>query len=269
VSRISETFSRLRHSGKKALVTYLTAGDPTARASVDAALAAVRGGADILEIGVPFSDPVSDGPVIQDAMQRALENGGGFSQSLEVVRQIRAKSAIPIVLFGYLNPLLWRGFEHSCTAARDAGADGLLIVDLPPEETGEYQPGIDAAGLELVRLAAPTSDAKRIAQICDGATGFLYLVSLTGVTSGALSNLDPVRDLVERVRATSDIPCCIGFGVKDAETAAAVARLGDGVVVGSALIERLHSDANPDAAASRCQRFVAGLRRAIDAPPAK
>ncbi len=266
MSRISDTFSRLRESGQKALVAYLTAGDPTARGSVDAALAAVRGGADILEIGVPFSDPVADGPVIQAAMQRALNGGGGFSQSLEVIRQIRAQSDVPIVLFGYLNPLLSRGFGQSCKDAGSAGTDGMLIVDLPPEESNQYQGGIDAAGLELVRLAAPTSDAQRIKQICNGAAGFLYLVSLTGVTGHALCGLDPVRSLVGRVKATSDLPCCIGFGVKDAKTAAAVAELGDGVVVGSALIERLHGgddDTTSAAAIARCESFVAELRAAI------
>jgi tryptophan synthase alpha chain len=261
MARLEESFAQLKAKGQKALVVYLTAGDPTLDESVGAALAAVRGGADILEIGVPFSDPIADGAVIQRAMGRALVGGGGFTGALEVVRRVRQSTAVPIVLFGYLNPILWKGAAASCAEAASAGADGLLVVDSPPEESAELLQTARTHGLSWVSLIAPTTGSERAARIAKDATGFLYLVSMTGVTGGALADPRRLGPLVAELRRACDLPVCIGFGIRDAESARAAAGVADGVVVGSAIVAALEKG-GPKAV----ERLVAELRLGIGGP---
>ena len=264
MGRIDERFESLRAEGRKALVIYLTAGDPDFDGALDAALAAVESGADVLEVGVPFSDPVADGPVIQEAMCRALDAGGGLSQSLELVRRVREKSSIPIVLFGYFNPLLWWGFEESARRIAEAGADGLLVVDLPPEEAGPFKAAAREHGLDWVSLAAPTSGSERVASIAANATGFLYLVSMTGVTGGALSDTRPVESMIEVARGAANIPACVGFGVRDAESAKRLGAIADGVVVGSEIVRVLRRGVEEKVGARYVGELVQNLRRALD-----
>src|SRR5688572_12595322 len=239
MTRLSDTLSRLHGQHTKALVVYLTASDPSLDGSVEAALAAVRGGADVLEIGVPFSDPIADGPVIQKAMGRALAAGGGLTAAMKLVEALRRDTQCPIVLFGYLNPLLWDGIEATCQRIAQAGADGLLVVDVPYEEAAPYKGAAAAAGLDWVSLVAPTTSSERAAAIAKDATGFLYVVSMTGVTGGALTGVTAVQPLLQSVRRHSSIPVCMGFGVRDEQTAALAAEAADGVVVGSAIVQAL------------------------------
>jgi tryptophan synthase alpha chain len=201
--RIAKTFAALRQAKRRALVIYLTAGDPDVETTVAAAQAAVQSGADILELGIPFSDPVADGPVIARAMLRALKNGGGYAQSLKVIEQVRAVVDVPIIAFGYANPLLWDGLAASCTALSAAGADGLLVVDVPSEEAGPWRAAAAAANLDWVPLLAPTTGAQRIAMIAAQGTGFLYMVSMVGVTGGALQDVARLQPLIAAARASA------------------------------------------------------------------
>ena len=213
MSRIKNTFDSLKSQNKKALVVYLTAGDPNLEDSVAAALAAIEAGADVLEVGVPFSDPLADGPVIQRAMNRALEAGGGFEGALEVVRRVRAKSDVPIILFGYVNPLMWHGLKESCERVSDAGGDGLLVVDLPPEEADELKGLAREKGLDWITLVAPTSGKTRTEVLAKSASGFVYVISMMGVTGAKLSQTDGVEKIVSMVKSATDVPACVGFGV--------------------------------------------------------
>jgi tryptophan synthase alpha chain len=261
MGRLDTTFAALHAAGRKALVVYLTASDPDEETSVAAGLAALEAGADVLEIGVPFSDPIADGPIIQRAMQRALRAGGGLTAALRVVSALRARSAAPLVLFGDLNPLLWSGFEGSVRAVAEAGADGMLVVDAPPEEAEPLRLAVQRAGLDWVSLVAPTTPPTRAAAIAQAAGGFLYVVSMTGVTGGALQGVEAVQPLIAQVRAVASLPVCVGFGVRDAASAGLAASVGDGVVVGSAVVKALE-EGGPDAVAA----CVRELRRGIDAP---
>lgn len=264
MNRIDHCFESLKQSNKKALVIYLTAGDPNLESSFNAAKAAIDGGADILEIGVPFSDPVADGPVIQEAMNRALAAGGGLSQSLELVRLIRDISDIPLVLFGYFNPLLHWGFEATMQKVAQAGVDGLLVVDLPPEESAPYRAHAAEFGMSWVSLTAPTSGSDRVASIAKSASGFLYLVSMTGVTGGELNDTSAVEEMVRVARENSTIPTCVGFGVRDGASAARLARIADGVVVGSEVVRALTRGIESNREAAPVQELVAKLRQALD-----
>jgi len=259
MSRLQQTFTRLHAAKRKALVIYLTAGDPDVQGSIDAARAAVETGADVLEIGIPFSDPVADGPVIQAAMLRSLQGGGGFKQTLEVVRGVRAAvNSTPIVAFGYLNPLLWDGLEASCTALKEAGADGLLVVDVPAEEAEPIRAAAQKAGLDWVPLLAPTTGTERARTIAETGTGFIYMVSMTGVTGGALNDVTRLMPLVEAAREASRLPVCLGFGVRDRASAARAAHVADGVVVGSAVVAEVKKGAQQVAA------LVRELRAGVD-----
>ena len=263
MSRIKNTFDSLKSQNKKALVVYLTAGDPNLEDSVAAALAAIEAGADVLEVGVPFSDPLADGPVIQRAMNRALEAGGGFEGALEVVRRVRAHSDVPIILFGYVNPLMWHGLKESCERVSDAGGDGLLVVDLPPEEADELKGLAREKGLDWITLVAPTSGASRTEVLAKSASGFVYVISMTGVTGAKLSQTDRVEKIVSMVKSATDVPACVGFGVRDRESARAVAEVADGVVVGSAIVKVLEE--NQGLEGSRAvAKLVADLRAGVD-----
>jgi len=265
MGRLDESFQTLAKDGRKALVIYLTAGDPDLETSIEAAKAAVKGGADVIEVGVPFSDPLADGPVIQRAMIRALERGGNFEGALEVVRQIRASTDVPIVVFGYINPLLWKGFDESAKAVAEAGADGLLVVDVPPEESAPFRETARKYDLDWVSLIAPTSGSERAATIAERASGFLYVISMMGTTGGELSSTAAAEAMIAAARTTSTLPACVGFGVRDAATARAAAAAGEGVVVGSAVVRALEEGGESEGVAN-VEALVRELRHGIDTP---
>lgn len=265
--RLAEAFARARAEQRKALVIYLTGGDPDLETSRRLLLGAARAGADVLELGVPWSDPSADGPAIQAAMRRALGAGGGMKTSLELCRAVRAADPrVPIVLFGYANPIFVRGPEAFAGAAHDAGADAVLCVDWPPEEAGELTAALQARGLAFVPLIAPTSTPARVRAIGAAGGGFLYYVSLTGITGRALADLEGPRRHVAEIRAlTGDrLPIVVGFGISTPEQARAVAGFADGVVVGSAAVRVVEEaraagrDPVPD-----LEAFVASLRDAL------
>ena len=263
MSRIEAAFARCRAEGRSALVTYVMGGDPDLAGSRALALACLDGGADLLEIGVPFSDPIADGPTIQLAAERSLRRGTTPRDCLELVRAVRARGDVPVALMGYLNPLLAAGFEAFAAEAAAAGADAFIIPDLLPEEAGELREIAVRHGLALVFLLAPTSTPARVEAAARAASGFLYFVSVTGVT-GARAALPP--DLTARVaavRAASPVPVVIGFGVSSPEQARALGSLADGVVVGSAIVSRGATAGSRSARAGRVKGFVASLARAL------
>jgi tryptophan synthase alpha chain len=237
VSRIAKRFAELRAEGRAGLIPFITAGDPDAETSFAILEKLPEAGADIIELGVPFSDPMADGPAIQASSMRALKAGMNLRGGLTMVRRFRAKdTATPIVLMGYFNPIHAYGVEAFARDAGAAGADGLIVVDLGPEEDTVLRGPAKAAGLDIVRLAAPTTDGARLKTVLDGASGFLYYVSIAGVTGTKTFAEDDVRDAVARIRRASDIPCAVGFGIRSPAQAAAIARFADAAVVGSALV---------------------------------
>ncbi len=240
MGRIQTTFEGLARDGRKALIAYLTGGDPDEKASIDAALEVIDAGADVLEVGIPFSDPTADGPVIQRAMLRALRAGGGFETSMRVVEAIRrARPSVPLVAFGYLNPLLAGGLDRTMNRAAAAGVDGLLVVDAPHEECAPIAAAAAERGIDWVSLVAPTSGVSRAQTLAAEATGFVYVISMTGVTGSDFAGVSRVSPLVAAIRESSNAPVCVGFGVRDRESARAAAQIADGVVVGSALVSTL------------------------------
>lgn len=268
MSRIDTRFAALRAAGRKALIPFFTAGDPSLEATVPVMHALVAAGADVIELGVPFSDPMADGPTIQRSSERALGRGAGMTYVLDAVREFRTQDdATPVVLMGYLNPVDIRGADAFARQAGDAGVDGVLLVDLPPEEADEFRVAFDAAGVALVLLASPTTTDARIEALCARAQGYLYYVSFAGVT-GAADRLDTAQASIRlrSIRAASRAPVVAGFGIRDAASAAAMAVDADGVVVGSALVAALDGAADANEAAARAQAFLAPLRRALDAP---
>ena len=234
--RIESKFKELKEKGKAALVTYITAGDPSLEYTPDIVSKLEESGADIIELGVPFSDPMADGPTIQLASERALQNGTTVRGVLDVVRKVRQHSNVPIILFGYYNPFLAYGLERFSIDARDAGVDGVLVVDLPPEEAGEFKVHADKTGLNLVFLLAPTSTADRIKLVSENASGFVYLVSVTGVTGARPEMSYSLESLVQEIKKYTRLPVGIGFGVSTPEQANGIARFADAVIVGSALV---------------------------------
>jgi len=244
MTRIDTKFEELKKRGKAALVTYITAGDPSLDLTPEIVFKLEESGADIIELGVPFSDPMADGPTIQLASERALKSGTTLRGVIETVRKIRKTSEIPILIFGYYNPFLSYGLEKFSDDAREAGADGVLVVDLPPEEAEEFKSHTDRAGLNFVFLLAPTSTGERIKLVAENASGFVYLVSVTGVT-GARPDMDYSLDsLVDEIRKSTKLPVGIGFGVSTAEQARGIARLADAVIVGSALVRIIEKNGN-------------------------
>ena len=264
-SRIARHFAQLRALGRTAFVPYITAGDPDLATTARVLDALADAGADVIELGVPFSDPMADGPVIQAAMTRALAAGATFAAVLELVRDFRARHPdLPLVLFGYLNPLYRQGLAQAVARAADAGVDGFLVVDLPPEEASQLTDHTRAHGLDFIALFTPTSDDARVAAIGAHASGFAYYVSMGGVTGDTLTDFATVEARAGRVRAETGLPVCVGFGVRTGEDAARIAAFADGVVVGSALVEAI-AQAAPGEEAAAAGALTARFRAALDA----
>lgn len=265
MNRIDTRFARLRETGRKALIPFITCGDPSLEATVPVMHALVAAGADVIELGMPFSDPMADGPVIQRSSERALARGAGTRHVLQSVREFRRVDAgTPVVLMGYLNPIEMRGVEAFSREASEAGVDGLLLVDLPPEEAGEHRDVFSRAGLALIPLAAPTTSQERRDAMAAEARGYVYYVSFAGVTGGAQLDTAAVQEPVRALRERARVPVVVGFGVRDAASASALAAVADGVVVGSALVEALSQAGTPELAADAAKRFLGPLRRALD-----
>jgi tryptophan synthase alpha chain len=263
VDRLKSAFDRCRAARESALVTYVMGGDPDPATSLAMALACVEGGADVLELGVPFSDPIADGPTIQAAAQRALGRGTTLDDVLEIAAGVRARSAIPIALMGYLNPMIARGVDRLVKGCREAGVDALIVPDLLPEEAGLLAPAAEEAGVRLVYLLAPTSNPARIEAAARAATGFVYFVSVTGVTGARSTVPTEIGPIVAAVRRATEKPVVIGFGVSSPEQARALAPLADGVVVGSAIVQRIAEGGARTVRAERVARFVRSLKRAL------
>ena len=267
MSRIGPRFEALRAQGRTALIPFVTAGDPQPAVTVPLMHALAQAGADIIEFRVPFSDPMADGPVIQRASERALAHHVSLHQVLDMVAEFRTQDQdTPVVLMGYLNPVEIMGYQAFADAARQAGADGLLTVDMPPEESHELVQALRAADLDPIYLVAPTSNLARIQRITAAASGFVYYVSLKGVTGAANLDLDAVAAKLAEIRSVTALPLGVGFGIKDAATAAAVARLADAVVVGSALVSRVEANAgSPEKILDEARTLIGGMRQAMDA----
>ncbi|GAB3353055.1 tryptophan synthase subunit alpha [Lysobacter tyrosinilyticus] len=262
MNRIDTRFAALKIAGRKALVPFITAGDPSLEATVPVMHALAEAGADVIELGVPFSDPMADGPTIQRSSERALARGAGLSYVFDCVRLFRQHDQkTPVVLMGYLNPVEIRGADRFAGEAVAAGVDGVLLVDLPPEEAGEFRPAFAAHGLALILLASPTTSDERLALLCDQAAGYLYYVSFAGVTGADRLDTTAATARLHTIRTRSRVPVAVGFGIKDAASAAAMAREADGVVVGSALVAALDGADDP---AGRARAFLSPLRQALD-----
>lgn len=269
MSRLSTRFTELKKQGRVALIPYITAGDPQPTVTVPLLHALVSAGADVLELGVPFSDPMADGPVIQQAAERALMHHISLRHVFDMVREFRKQdSTTPVVLMGYLNPIEVLGYAAFAEAAAQAGVDGVLTVDLPPEEADEFVPAMRAHSLDPIFLLAPTSDADRLRRILAVASGFVYYVSLRGVTGAAHLDLTEVRTKVNAIKKQTVLPVGVGFGIGTPEDAARVAAFADAVVVGSALVKRIAAlAATPDRIPAEAATFLAGLRAAMDKSP--
>lgn len=269
MSKIQATFERLQAQGRKALIPFITAGDPDPALTVTLMHTLVEAGADIIELGVPFSDPMADGPTIQRASERALAKGVSLRQVLEMVAAFRADDAeTPVVLMGYANPLEAMGIEAFAASAYDAGVDGVLIVDYPPEESSDYVDAMRRHALDPIFLLAPTSSEQRIADVGLHARGYVYYVSLKGVTGSAVLDVAAVAARIPEIRARTGVPVGVGFGIRDAATAAAIAGIADAVVVGSRIIEEIEQS-EADQVCARVRALVAELRRGIDAAGGK
>ncbi|MCU7876624.1 MAG: tryptophan synthase subunit alpha [Candidatus Thiodiazotropha sp. (ex Lucinoma borealis)] len=266
MSLVSRKFAQLKAQGKKALIPFITAGDPIPEITVDLMHDLVAAGADLIELGVPFSDPMADGPVIQRASERALEYNVSLRDVLDMVSQFRQLDAeTPVILMGYLNPIEVMGYEHFADQAANAGVDGILIVDIPPEEGDELQRILKANSIDQVFLVAPTSTPDRIQRICDVSGGFVYYVSVKGVTGASHLDLKSVEHKLAEIRSRTDLPVGVGFGIKDAQTAAAVSRLADAVVVGSALVSRVEALADePEKIGASLREVISSMRQAMD-----
>lgn len=264
--RLAARFAQTRAEGRAALVTFVTAGDPDLETSARVLRALVAGGADVVELGVPFTDPMADGPAIQAGNIRALGSGVTLAAVLDLVRAYRAEdAATPIILMGYCNPILAYGPERFAADAAAAGVDGAIVVDVPPEEDGEVGPMLREQGLHLIRLATPTTDAARLPAVLEGASGFLYYVAVAGITGTASAETADVAAAVARLKASSSLPVAVGFGVKTPAQAAAIAEHADGVVVGSSIVSLIGEAAETRAndLPERVAGFVASLADAV------
>jgi tryptophan synthase alpha chain len=259
MSRIKTKSADLKQKGRKGFIPYITAGDPSLEATEQIILELERSGSDIIELGVPFSDPMADGPVIQRASERALRKNVSARDCLEVVRRVRQQSEVPIVLFSYLNPLLALGLETLGDQLRDAGVDGVLVTDLVPEEAGEFVSRVRPSGIDTIFLVAPTSTDERIKLVAEASRGFVYAVSRTGVTGVQQSLSDAAASLVERVRRFTDLPVAVGFGVSSSEHVAEVWRHADAAVVGSRIVAEIENNAGDPNLVPRVGALVRSL----------
>lgn len=259
MSRIAERFARLKAEARRALIPFVTAGDPDLETTYELLIELSRSGASLIELGVPFSDPVADGPVIQRASERALLQGSGVEEILTLVRRVREKTDVPLVLFSYFNPLLQFGLERLSAEAALAGVDGLLVTDLVPEEAEEFSSLLRAANLDMIFLVAPTSTDERLALVASRATGFIYAVSRAGVTGARDAVSRDAETLVARVRRFSDLPVAVGFGISNAEQVRDVWRYADAAVVGSAIVAEIESRAGEPDLAKHIGEFARSL----------
>ena len=265
MSRIAGRFAALKAAGRKALIPYITAGDPLRSSTVPILHGMVEAGSDILEIGVPFSDPMADGPAIQRSSERALRNGIGLADVLDLVVDFRKKdSETPIVLMGYANPIEAMGVEKFVAAAKAAGVDGVIVVDYPPQECGPFALLCAKAGIDCIFLLAPTSTDARIREVARAGTGYLYYVSLRGVTGVKSADTADVAAQLPKIRAASKLPIGVGFGIKDAESARAIAKNADAVIIGSRIVQEIES-AGAEHAVARVKALLAPIRKALDA----
>jgi tryptophan synthase alpha chain len=271
MSRIESRFRQLHEQRRKALIPYVTAGDPRTEVTVPLLHALVNAGADIVELGVPFSDPMADGPVIQAACERALRHHVSLHDVVGMVREFRRRDEVtPVVLMGYLNPIEAWGYDAFAAAAAAAGVDGVLTVDMPPEEGGPLTTAFHQQGLDAIFLLAPTSSAARIERVCRSASGFVYYVSFKGVTGADRLDADSVAAKLAEIRQYTGLPVGVGFGIRDPESAARIARIADAVVVGSALVGQIAALADqPEAIAPALAETLSAMRAAIDQQPAR
>ncbi|MEO0047596.1 MAG: hypothetical protein RLZZ410_555 [Pseudomonadota bacterium] len=264
MSKIAKVFAELKTQGRKGLVPFITAGDPEPGITLDLLHALVRGGADVIELGIPFSDPMADGPVIQRASERALSHGMSLKHVIEIVKEFRqSNDHTPIVLMGYANPIEHMGTETFVRTAKDAGVDGVLVVDYPPEECEDFAQQCRAAGIDPIFLLAPTSSQARIDQVGKVAAGYIYYVSLKGVTGSANLDTKAVAGIIPQIRAASNIPIAVGFGIRDAQSAVAVGQTADAVVIGSRIVQLLEETPSSERVQS-LERFLRDIREALD-----
>ncbi len=261
--RLDATFERLKAENKKALIIYLMAGDPSLEATEKLVLALEQAGTDIIELGVPFSDPIADGPVIQRAAQRALANGVSLRAILAMVKSLRLRTKIPIVLMLYYNSICAMGYEAFCQAAQDAGVDGIIVPDMPPDEAGPLKGPAQEAGLRLIFLLAPTSTSARRTFVARHSQGFLYYVSLTGITGAKLTDITNVGQNVNKIKEVSRLPIAVGFGVATPEDVARVSYFADGVIVGSAVVRRIEDCRQAPDMVEQVAEFVTSLKTAM------
>jgi tryptophan synthase alpha chain len=263
MTRIDDTFARLKAEGKKAFVAYVMAGDPDYATSLEIVKALPGAGVDIIELGMPFTDPMADGETIQLAGQRALAGGQTLDKTLQIARELRkGDDKTPIVMMGYYNPIYSRGVETFLAQAKEAGIDGLIIVDLPPEEDDELCIPAQAAGLNFIRLATPTTDAARLPKVLQNTSGFVYYVSITGITGAAEAQAADVAPEVARIKAQTDLPVIVGFGIKTPEAAQSIAGIADGCVVGSAIVSQIAAGKSVAQVASFVKGLADGAHRA-------
>ena len=264
MSRVKSAFERLDGEGRKALIPFITAGDPDVALTLPLMHTLVEAGADVIELGVPFSDPMADGPTIQRASERALAKGMTLRKVLSLVVEFRkADSKTPVVLMGYANPIEAMGLEKFAAAAAQAGVDGVLVVDYPPEEAVSFGAAMKAHGMDPIFLLAPTSSAERIAHVAEIASGYVYYVSLAGVTGSGALNVDAVAERLPLIREKTGLPVGVGFGIRDASTAARIAGIADAVVVGSRIIEEIEKS-TAETACANVRTLVADIRRGVD-----
>ena len=269
MGRIADTFAALATQGKKGLIPYIMAGDPSPALTVPLMHTLVEGGADVIELGVPFSDPMADGPVIQRAAERAIANGVGLHQTLALVREFRQNNqTTPVVLMGYANPIECMGVDAFVKAAKEAGTDGVLVVDYPPEESEAFAQQLRAVDMDPIYLLAPTSTEERIAAVAKVASGYLYYVSLKGVTGAGHLDLHEVSQRIPQIRAKTGLPVGVGFGIRDASTAERLAGMADAVVVGSRLVDAITNVPASDAPAALLEVMKA-IRAGVDKAAAK
>jgi tryptophan synthase alpha chain len=265
MSRIQGRFEALAKAKRKALIPYITAGDPHPSLTVPLLRGLVEAGADILELGVPFSDPMADGPVVQRAGERALKHGVGLTQVLAMVKEFRkADDATPMVLMGYANPVEAMGIEKFAAAAKAAGVDGVIVVDYPPEECADFSALMKKSGIDPIFLLAPTSTAKRIDEVARIGSGYLYYVSLRGVTGAANIDVSEIAKKLPAIRAATSMPIGVGFGIRDAESAKRIAQTADAVVIGSRIIQEIEAG-SAESAVARVKAFLKPIRQALDA----